>query len=44
LESETISITETELGDETSFKIVFHYEGAFDLGWYVDNVGVEGVP
>jgi hypothetical protein len=44
LEAETISITSTELGDETTFKIVFHYEGAFDLGWYVDNVGVEGVP
>jgi hypothetical protein len=44
LDSDTVSITATELGEETSFRIVFHYEGSFDLGWYVDNVDVEGVP
>lgn len=44
MESETIHITADELGDETTFSIKFHYEGAFNLGWYVDNVGVEGIP
>ncbi|MBW2278078.1 MAG: hypothetical protein JRF63_11325 [Deltaproteobacteria bacterium] len=44
LESATIPITATELGDESSFRIVFHYEGSFDLGFYIDKVGVEGVP
>jgi hypothetical protein len=44
LESESVDITTTQLGEETTFKIVFHYEGSFDLGWYVDNVGIEGVP
>jgi len=40
----TIPITEGQLGGESTFKIVFHYEGSFDLGFYIDNVGVEGVP
>jgi hypothetical protein len=44
LDSATIPITATELGDEDEFRIVFHYEGSNDLGFYIDNVGVEGVP
>jgi hypothetical protein len=42
--SPSLDITASELGDETTFQVVFHYEGGGDLGWYVDNVGVEGVP
>jgi hypothetical protein len=44
LESVSLPIGSSELDDETTFKVVFHYEGSDDYGWYVDNVGVEGVP
>jgi hypothetical protein len=44
LVSHSVPITSEEIGSETTFKVVFHYEGANDLGWYVDNVAVEGVP
>ncbi|MBW2276649.1 MAG: hypothetical protein JRF63_04095 [Deltaproteobacteria bacterium] len=44
LVSHTIPIDSGELGSQTTFTIVFHYEGANDLGWYVDNIAVEGVP
>ena len=44
LESVALPVDSTQLDTETSFRIVFHYEGADDFGWYVDNVGVQGVP
>ncbi len=44
MQAVSIPVTAAMLKEESTFSVVFHYEGANDFGWYIDNVRVTGVP